>query len=271
MLAVNVPKHKFADRFHGPYLIIDKINDHNYIVHVNGTNKVVNISKMKAYKPNKYAEITATTLKNKIAAYNKKGVLENTNHPQKSSAVASGLAKLPLKNQSNHSDSSDSDQCVIITRSRSNKIANKLNKHSLDPIRSAGHVEIGPPTSETAVRDVNQDTVDDDEAQDEANLSRDINEVQHLPPIEFPEVNDNDLITLCEIERHEAARKPDPATSTSRNSEVLNRSSSLPNIASGTSLELDKSDKTGYNLRSSKKKQFISPIPKFKRLKKKKG
>ena len=47
MLLVTPPAHKYSYKWKGPYLIIEKINDHNYIIQINGVKKIINISKMK--------------------------------------------------------------------------------------------------------------------------------------------------------------------------------------------------------------------------------
>ena len=57
MLLVNVPKHKYAEKWTGPYRIIEKINDHNYILKIDGKRKCVSIQKLKHYKLNSYSEI----------------------------------------------------------------------------------------------------------------------------------------------------------------------------------------------------------------------
>ncbi|MCP4492672.1 MAG: DDE-type integrase/transposase/recombinase [Gammaproteobacteria bacterium] len=50
------PKHKYQDKFQGPFLITEKINDHNYVINMNGKKKVVSISKMKWFpKDGKYS------------------------------------------------------------------------------------------------------------------------------------------------------------------------------------------------------------------------
>eukprot|EP00116_Pleurobrachia_bachei_P003391 sb/3463653/ len=61
-ILVNCPKHKYADKWIGPFVIHRKINDHNYVIKINGEEKVVNISKMKLYKSNKYSPPTTTNL-----------------------------------------------------------------------------------------------------------------------------------------------------------------------------------------------------------------
>ena len=59
---VNCPKHKFGKRWHGPYKIKRKINDHLYVLPIGGVDKVTNISKLKPYKHNKYSPKEATSL-----------------------------------------------------------------------------------------------------------------------------------------------------------------------------------------------------------------
>ena len=54
-LLVNVKPHKFADAWKGPYKVIKKINDWNYVVEIDnesGLTKLVSITKMKHYKNN---------------------------------------------------------------------------------------------------------------------------------------------------------------------------------------------------------------------------
>lgn len=53
---INCPTHKFSERWQGPYRICKKISDHLYVVELdNGTEKVVNISKLKRYTRSKYS------------------------------------------------------------------------------------------------------------------------------------------------------------------------------------------------------------------------
>ena len=63
---VIVPKHKYADRWAGPYRITEKLSDYLYVVDIKGVKKVVNISKMKAYKPNRYSQLDEKTAHGKI-------------------------------------------------------------------------------------------------------------------------------------------------------------------------------------------------------------
>eukprot|EP00116_Pleurobrachia_bachei_P001044 sb/3461306/ len=55
MLLVKPAQHKWLPRFEGPYLITEKLSDHNYIVQTETEKKLVNITKMKLYKKNKYS------------------------------------------------------------------------------------------------------------------------------------------------------------------------------------------------------------------------
>ena len=56
-LLCNTPSHKYSEKWLGPFEVIEKISDHNYVVNVNGTEKIVNVSKMKLYKMNKYTQL----------------------------------------------------------------------------------------------------------------------------------------------------------------------------------------------------------------------
>ena len=57
MLLELWPKHKYALKWKGPYKVIEKISNHNYVVMVGEKRKVVSISKMKHFKPTaKYFE-----------------------------------------------------------------------------------------------------------------------------------------------------------------------------------------------------------------------
>ena len=56
---VNCPKHKFSQRWRGPYKISKVVNNHLYVVEMdNGVDKLCNISKLKHYKKSKYSPNT---------------------------------------------------------------------------------------------------------------------------------------------------------------------------------------------------------------------
>ena len=53
---INCPKHKFSERFQGPFKVIKKISDHLYVIELDdGKEKLVNISKLKRYVRSKYS------------------------------------------------------------------------------------------------------------------------------------------------------------------------------------------------------------------------
>ena len=66
LVLVNVPKHKFSEKWKGPYLITDKINDWNYIISIDGQEKIINVEKMKPYVVNKYSILPRPTQPSKI-------------------------------------------------------------------------------------------------------------------------------------------------------------------------------------------------------------
>ena len=98
-LLVNVPKHKYSERWTGPYLITHKINNWNYIIQVNGIEKVVNIEKLKHYKISKYSNINGELEKNLSTG--------NSNN-RKSSSVS-------YHKPSDPKEDSESDDDIIIS------------------------------------------------------------------------------------------------------------------------------------------------------------
>ena len=60
LVMIRCPHHKFAPRFHGPVKIIKAINESVYVIDLEGTEKVVNISKLKRFKGqnNKYCKLS---------------------------------------------------------------------------------------------------------------------------------------------------------------------------------------------------------------------
>lgn len=59
-ILVNVPSHKYSFKWKGPFKIVKKINNWNYIIDMNGKRQIVNISKMKEYSQNKYSKVPDT-------------------------------------------------------------------------------------------------------------------------------------------------------------------------------------------------------------------
>ncbi len=114
------PKHKYSKKFQGPFQVKEKINDHNYIVEVNGKNKVVSISKMKWYpKDSKYNRAQVTPL------------MEDDKTTAKTKDTLKGRVTAKMDDSNSSSDEDD----VIITlnqptnRRRSLRIAAKNNKN----------------------------------------------------------------------------------------------------------------------------------------------
>ena len=117
MLVVDVRKHKFADIFKGPYQIVEKINNWNYIVNIDGTRKIVSISKLKIYKPNKYSNLA-------VNGQPKAG--HRVNLPTVNLPTGKNGGKRGLHDSSSSTDSDD-EWSAIVTRSRAKKRAAKLN------------------------------------------------------------------------------------------------------------------------------------------------
>ena len=124
-LLVNAPVHKYQDRYRGPYLILDKINDHNYIVDIDGVKKVVSISKMKPYLKdhpnNKYAQITAETLRDKSVSNNEIREQKPKNPPKRPKKVPP---------PSNNDSSDDEDWFITVQRPRTRSFVKKRPKQS---------------------------------------------------------------------------------------------------------------------------------------------
>ena len=52
---IRCPVHKFAPRWYGPVRVVKVINDHVYVIKLQGLEKVINISKLKRYDVNKFS------------------------------------------------------------------------------------------------------------------------------------------------------------------------------------------------------------------------
>ena len=106
MLLVNTPQHKYSLKYSGPYLITEKISDWNYVIQLPDKRKVVNISKLKLYKSNKYTD---------------KSIIQSSSpHIQSHSQLPSSTENEPNyetapETQADNSDSDSSDSDLIIT------------------------------------------------------------------------------------------------------------------------------------------------------------
>ena len=98
-----MPKYKHSPKFHGPYIIKDNISNHNYIVHINGEDKIVNISKMKPYKLNKFSQLPSKP----GMCQNDKNVTESAKKPA-DQVIGNGKRKVVPE-----SDSSDSESDIL--------------------------------------------------------------------------------------------------------------------------------------------------------------
>ena len=112
---VNVPKYKHSEKFHGPYIVKEKLSDHNYIIDINGKDTIVNISKMKPYKVNKYSQLP----RKPGTRQNYKNVTESAKKPADQVISSSKQKFVP------DSDSSDTDTDILSgLAAMYNKIAN---------------------------------------------------------------------------------------------------------------------------------------------------
>ena len=57
MFLIDKPVHKLSKHYGGTWLVKERVNLWNYIVLVRGENKIVNITKIKIYHPNKYSKV----------------------------------------------------------------------------------------------------------------------------------------------------------------------------------------------------------------------
>ena len=80
------PKHKYADSWRGPYKVVKALNDHNYVVDVEGKEKVVSISKMKPYRLNRHSETASALESDKVSISEpKQPVIQNRRREDSSS------------------------------------------------------------------------------------------------------------------------------------------------------------------------------------------
>ena len=119
LLLIPMPNHKYSPRFTGPFKIVEKISDWNYIVDVNGERKVTNITKMKIYKPNHF-----TSAQQALVA---------PDTPTDQGKRRHGSTQQPTihpRNKPTESDDDDSsdDGFAVVTRSRSRKRAERARR-----------------------------------------------------------------------------------------------------------------------------------------------
>ena len=123
MLLIKPNQHKWLPRFDGPYLITEKISDHNYMVKIGDTQKLVNIEKMKRYKTNKFSPSEKNTVQQK----------EDT---PKESDYETAPTSAPSGGDDSDSDS-DSDDDNFPTTTRNQPIVNTHRpNHREEPARA---------------------------------------------------------------------------------------------------------------------------------------
>ena len=138
MLLVTPPKHKYSYKWKGPYLIIEKINDHNYIVQINGIKKVINISKMKHYPLNRYSKIPSDQIiRDKLDNNDEKVSEKKSKTPEK------------LPENGNSSDDDDDLDWLILSKYYSDTGQSGINSSSSSrrPSRSDNDLTVPSATS----------------------------------------------------------------------------------------------------------------------------
>ena len=251
-LLVNAPVHKYADRWRGPYLIVEKINDWNYILDINGVKKLVSISKMKSYKPNKYSQITAKSAHNRMSTNEK--LPKNT---QKSETKTKQKLRKP-------SDSSD-DENWFITVERPRTRCEEKNT-SVVPVADLGTNQ----NSDEETSHIDTSGISDSdalEALEDANKSWEQATSSNNPRSNTFDSIEQRRITLSDIERHEREKLKNFGTNSSVGD--LKRSSTISDLPTRSDVPTPSSR---YNLRPRTKKatKLKSPISAFKRLSKRK-
>ena len=166
-------KHKYAEKFEGPFKVIERINSHNYVINVLGKNKVVNVSKMKVFKPNKY--------------FNPEILVQDENKPVKRKLT-------PKKKQLSSSSSSD-DESYIVSFHDSN--------HARRSPRLAERSETstGVNSNSETVSDLNGRTVNESSAQ--SAIATDLAENSQMSSTE-PGVNTSGLSGVSDTEFSDA-------------------------------------------------------------------
>lgn len=220
LILIDVTRHKFSDRFKGPYKITEKINNWNYIVEIEGTKKVVNIAKIKPYKPNKYTNWGASN--------------PEPDRDERNSTSGSEARRGNALPTSSDSSSSDSDgQMTIVTRSRRRRLdAREARQARRDvpvqlslsgtysPQRTPTYAEVVSPPGDVIIKtelqsegsDAADDSFvsagdnpsDDEPSTHDTTVNRPIasGSGTHVGPVSLPAIDRSDIL-LSDIERHE--------------------------------------------------------------------
>ena len=259
LVLVNVPKHKFGEKWQGPFLITHKINDWNYIVKINDKEKIINIQKMKPYEVNKYSTLPRSkapddTLKSQHPTDTK---TEPLNHDSESSSedeitftfssgdenISATADSAPISATADFAPiSATADSAPVSATADSTPVSAGVSADdtqvSTGPLQSAGthtdqdreaHEPLNPVSSDSDV--MSQDEEDDQEAFFDASSSLDQQNVDDSATARD--------VTLSDIDRHGKKRGikiPLPAGELSRSRGQLDLSgrSSAQSSAQGS-------------------------------------
>lgn len=231
LLLINCPKSKYSMKYAGPYLITRKLSDWNYIVNVDGNEKITNISKMKKYTINKYSKLP----KNPI--------------------VTKKVAKPPVTEiNSDQSDESDTEITISfpqIPRSTSNSQQNDKDHDSSSPRNNTDPQDQNTATNDQNDNQAQNETLSDNNenqltSDNEQQSDNDLNEAisDANLPANRPTNSHTDHITLPEIDKHARNIGVRPGF---QPTQPLSRSTGQNDLSNNTTN--DRSNATRYSLR----------------------
>ena len=132
MLLVTPVKHKYSYKWKGPYVIVEKINDHNYIIVINGTRKIINIQKMKRYPINKYSKVPFDQISNKTndGPVNQAG---SDKRPKNQISDHKNSSKSSNEEEDDSSDSDNDDDLIDLVLSEIGSRRSSLSSNHYQP------------------------------------------------------------------------------------------------------------------------------------------
>ena len=132
MLLVTPVKHKYSYKWKGPYVIVEKINDHNYIIVINGTRKIINIQKMKRYPINKYSKVPFDQISNKTndGPVNQAG---SDKRPKNQISDHKNSSKSSNEEEDDSSDSDNDDDLIDLVLSEIGSRRSSLSDNHYQP------------------------------------------------------------------------------------------------------------------------------------------
>jgi transposase InsO family protein len=215
-LLVNVPSHKYSERWTGPYLIIHKINDWNYIINYNGQEKIVNIEKLKEYKLSKYSSTNSdseqlrptTPISDKSTNIFSKNPSHLDEDSESDSEITISIPSSTSAQQGveNHSQANNHGSLTNQSSNNDTPISHSVNNDQPEIQQPSQCIEtsestVTPNSPATALNQpINESDNDDDrEAFYDANTSLDVNEQQDNQPGSSTDRRD---LTLPDIDRH---------------------------------------------------------------------